>query len=85
MVRQLLWCLGETSKMAIRKCPYCHQPFDTEKTEAMPFCSLRCKMADLNGWFSEAYSIPVDIEKELEKQGLESTSEELGGETEGER
>lgn len=62
--------------MPIRTCPYCRQPFDTEKTEAMPFCSPRCKMADLNGWFSETYSVPLDIEKELEKQGLESGAKE---------
>lgn len=62
--------------MPVRKCLYCYQPFDTEKTEAMPFCSLRCKMADLNGWFSEAYSLPMDIEKELEKQGLDSSLDE---------
>ncbi|MBU6238037.1 MAG: DNA gyrase inhibitor YacG [Planctomycetes bacterium] len=25
----------------------------------MPFCSLRCKMADLNRWFDEDIGLPV--------------------------
>ncbi len=25
-----------------------------------PFCSMRCKLADLNNWLNERYSIPVE-------------------------
>ncbi|MDO4630488.1 MAG: DNA gyrase inhibitor YacG [Planctomycetia bacterium] len=46
----------------------CGKMFDSEASNAMPFCSKRCRLADLNGWFSEERSIPVDIERELERQ-----------------
>ncbi|MDO4575778.1 MAG: DNA gyrase inhibitor YacG [Planctomycetia bacterium] len=56
--------------MVMASCPYCHRRFDTEQSDALPFCSRRCRMADLNGWLSEEYSVPVDIQKEMERQAL---------------
>ena len=39
-------------------CVYCRrQPVDPAWR---PFCSDRCKMADLGQWLSGAYSIPVE-------------------------
>jgi uncharacterized protein len=39
-------------------CVYCRrQPVDPAWR---PFCSERCKMADLGQWLSGAYSIPVE-------------------------
>ncbi len=54
--------------MALMKCPMCGKMFESEASDAMPFCSKRCRLADLNGWFCEERSVPVDIERELERQ-----------------
>ena len=53
--------------MSIQICPYCKREFDTEFSPAMPFCSVRCRLADLDGWLNEEYTVPTDVEKELER------------------
>lgn len=52
-------------------CPNCNLP---TVHEFRPFCSARCKLVDLQHWFSESYAIPVeesteqeDIEENVEK------------------
>ncbi|MBX9655740.1 DNA gyrase inhibitor YacG [bacterium] len=32
-----------------------------------PFCSDRCRNVDLNGWFTEAYSVPVETNRVVEQ------------------
>ncbi len=40
-------------------CPACKKPFEPNTASPdMPFCSSRCKMADLNRWLSEDISLP---------------------------
>jgi len=39
--------------------------------EFRPFCSARCKLVDLQKWFSESYTIPVVDEDELEETAPE--------------
>ena len=39
-------------------CPTCHQPFDSEQSTAMPFCSSRCKGIDMKRWLSEEIAMP---------------------------
>lgn len=48
-------------------CPGCGKPLG-EKSDARfrPFCSQRCKMADLGGWFAERYSVPADTSEDAE-------------------
>ena len=41
------------------KCPTCDRPFDPLLSEAMPFCSPRCKQIDLGRWLNEDYGLPV--------------------------
>ena len=41
-------------------CPVCHVVFDPRETEAMPFCSHRCREIDLGRWLEEDYSLPHD-------------------------
>jgi endogenous inhibitor of DNA gyrase (YacG/DUF329 family) len=58
-------------------CPMCRKVFrydetDEEKKKAFPFCCARCKMADLDMWFTEDYRIsrsahPDDLEEEEAK------------------
>jgi len=34
---------------------------------AFPFCSDRCRNVDLNGWFTEAYAVPVETNRVVEQ------------------
>ena len=62
------------SKRKERVCLKCGKVFfydesDDEMKKAFPFCSGRCKMADLDSWFTEDYKIsrpihPDDLEEE---------------------
>lgn len=38
-----------------------------------PFCSERCKMADLGDWFSERYVVPAETDEDFGE--LESTTQ----------
>lgn len=40
------------------RCPTCRKEFDPKKSNALPFCSERCKMIDLGRWLDEEYSLP---------------------------
>ncbi len=39
------------------KCPICDKEFQPEESpNALPFCSMRCKMIDAKRWLGEEYS-----------------------------
>ena len=59
--------------MAMLACPTCMKKFDTTVTEAMPFCSSRCRQVDLGRWFNEEYGLP--FEPTEEESLLEDRSE----------
>ncbi|XZE45997.1 DNA gyrase inhibitor YacG [Pirellulaceae bacterium SH467] len=41
------------------RCPTCDKPFVPDpQSMVMPFCSERCKLADLHRWMSEDIGIP---------------------------
>ncbi len=42
------------------RCPTCGQPFFRRLSEAVPFCSDRCRSIDLGRWFGEVYAMPLD-------------------------
>lgn len=42
------------------RCPVCKQPFASAPSQALPFCSLRCRQIDLGRWLGEQYSVPVE-------------------------
>ena len=50
--------------MALVFCPTCGQQIDSEETEAMPFCSERCRLIDLGRWLKEEHRLPVEPEDE---------------------
>ena len=55
--------------MPILRCPTCGKEFDSQQTEALPFCSQRCRLIDLGRWFAEEQTLPqapVDDEEEPE-------------------
>jgi endogenous inhibitor of DNA gyrase (YacG/DUF329 family) len=38
-----------------------------------PFCSMRCKMADLNKWFSGSYRISSPLQSDTDLDELNDT------------
>ncbi len=59
-------------------CPICRRPIEWEGNTFRPFCSERCQLVDLHGWFDERYRFPFDEAKEMEMPGdgpQSSTSE----------
>jgi endogenous inhibitor of DNA gyrase (YacG/DUF329 family) len=43
------------------KCPNCGKLTNWENNPFRPFCSERCKLADLSKWLNEEYSIEEEI------------------------
>ena len=58
------------------KCPICRRPVEFDVT-TMPFCSERCKDADLGNWAEEKYRIPAPLDEDGIQKLLD---EESGGE-----
>ena len=50
-------------------CPICRKPVDSEADANFPFCSERCRTADLGNWAAERYKIssPAMDESEIEE------------------
>lgn len=47
-------------------CPYCRRAIEAARPDDVPhypFCSARCKMADLDGWLSGHYVISRPIQE----------------------
>ncbi len=50
----------EQPRPGLMRCPTCATNFDAEQAEVRlhrPFCSRRCKLADLGRWLDEDYRI----------------------------
>jgi hypothetical protein len=58
------------------RCPICKKPTDSESERDFPFCSERCRVADLGAWASEKYVVsdPIFDEEELERIDRELSS-----------
>jgi endogenous inhibitor of DNA gyrase (YacG/DUF329 family) len=56
------------------RCPICKTATDSEVHEEFPFCSERCRLADLGAWASEKYVVsdPIFDEAELEELDRET-------------
>jgi uncharacterized protein len=49
------------SRMSRPSCPTCKGPLRPHaENPAHPFCSPRCKLADLSNWLNERYSLPAE-------------------------
>ena len=46
--------------MSTLRCPICDKRFDPAASQALPFCSERCRQIDLGRWLREVYSVPVE-------------------------
>ena len=54
---------GSGADMKPRTCPTCSHSVDSE-SGFFPFCSSRCRMADLGSWFSGSYTVSREIEED---------------------
>lgn len=68
-------------------CPTCRKKFNYHESLYRPFCSEKCRLADLGRWLTESYSVPVEKLTEDEKETLErliteKNDEENNGESE---
>ena len=45
-------------------CPICGTRFLISQSEAMPFCSERCRSIDLGRWFDEDYGLPTEPDED---------------------
>jgi len=41
-------------------CPYCRKVDSSLEDGIWPFCSERCKMADIGEWVAEKYTVPCE-------------------------
>lgn len=57
--------------MAPVRCPICDRPFEAEQSPAMPFCSDRCRLIDLEHWLDERYGLACEPEDEAEQPEAE--------------
>ena len=67
-------------KMKKPKCSYCGKEMkpadkDLKNNPFSPFCSERCKLADLDKWFNGEYAIEQPLEK-LTPEQLDNLPEE---------
>jgi len=46
------------------KCPTCRKRGDWQSLPSAPFCSTRCKLADLGRWFNEEHAISEPLRPE---------------------
>ena len=42
------------------RCPICQREFEKSESNALPFCSERCRTIDLGRWLGESYRMPVE-------------------------
>jgi len=65
--------MKKSVKKIIRPCPNCGKDVDFSANSFRPFCSKRCKMADLGSWLKEEYYISssfaeMDFEKNMKSE-----------------
>ncbi len=49
-------------------CPICQRQFLASESEALPFCSSRCRLVDLGRWLDERYGLPMPPEEASEEE-----------------
>jgi uncharacterized protein len=50
------------------RCPICGKEFESDQSNAKPFCSDRCRTIDLGRWLDESYSLPVVPDPEADER-----------------
>ncbi len=54
--------MGQPDRNTVKKCPTCEGALEGEPKSA-PFCSERCRLADLNKWMSGDYRISREMKE----------------------
>ena len=54
--------------MSAQRCPNCEILFSPEDSDAMPFCSERCRQVDLGAWLDERHGLPFESNDESEEE-----------------
>jgi endogenous inhibitor of DNA gyrase (YacG/DUF329 family) len=54
--------------ISVLTCPVCGQQVLLEGNRALPFCSERCRLVDLNRWLEEEIGLPVEVEADWEDE-----------------
>lgn len=55
-------------------CPHCRQPaLFAERNRWRPFCSQRCRSADLGAWASERFRVPAETPPDTDETPGAST------------
>jgi len=57
------------------RCPTCEREFQPAESEALPFCSVRCRTIDLGRWLREGYSVPVAPDPDADEQPTDDESD----------
>lgn len=60
--------------MTEMRCPLCGRTFAPDGSDALPFCSRRCRQIDLARWLDERYRVPYERTAESDDE-----PEEPGG------
>ena len=60
VVDELVASPGSVAVRQKPKCSLCGVPFVREQSKVFPFCSPRCQLIDLHGWFGEKFGLPVE-------------------------
>ena len=58
-------------------CPTCHKAASWDGNAFRPFCSERCRMLDLDGWFGERYRIAEDEDPDPNDSSAEENGARL--------
>jgi endogenous inhibitor of DNA gyrase (YacG/DUF329 family) len=61
----------------VKPCPTCGKPVDWEHAPERPFCSERCRVADLGRWASENYRIDAGKSADAEFDEEEGPPEDF--------
>ena len=60
LIRRSKYLIPEVAMISQLTCPVCRQKVILEETNAMPFCSERCRSIDLGRWLEEEIGVPVE-------------------------
>jgi endogenous inhibitor of DNA gyrase (YacG/DUF329 family) len=70
--------IAEMKEFNPHPCPHCKGQVEQRSSGIWPFCSKRCKMADLGKWSAEEYRIPVGPSEQF--QPVDSMEQSSGEE-----
>ena len=52
-------------------CSTCQKEFDSQTSDVLPFCSVRCQQIDLGRWLDEQHGVPWEAEDAADAEYIE--------------